>query len=120
MNRPGDSQRPFPGTQKGPQKPAPVRLQHKKLGPEDGESIEYSYVQLYLIAYNWISAILWVAVFGRTGLHATLDGPETVYPNVGNLLKYTQTFAATEVLNSSFGQSAFLKRRWASSDNVVC
>lgn len=36
-------------------------------------------------------------------LTSVIEGHEKVYENVGELVKYTQTLAATEALNASFG-----------------
>lgn len=57
----------------------------------------------YLILYNFISAILWLAVFGRVVLLLPILGHRNVYGGVGEFAKWTQTVAVVEVLHSAFG-----------------
>lgn len=102
MDRPSDSQSP---TNKAKQNDKKVPLQYRKAPPKPiTNPDEYTLGDLYLILYNWISAVLWAAILGRTVLHGATDGYERVYDFVGTLVKYTQTLAATECLNSSFGE----------------
>lgn len=57
----------------------------------------------YLILYNFISAILWLAVFGRVILLLPILGHRNVYGGVGEFAKWTQTVAVLEVLHSASG-----------------
>ncbi|KAH7489707.1 hypothetical protein FOMA001_g2840 [Fusarium oxysporum f. sp. matthiolae] len=57
----------------------------------------------YLIFYNFISAVLWSVVLGRTAMLVSAYGPEYVYPNTGQYTKWTQTLAGLEVLHSLLG-----------------
>ncbi|KAI1021492.1 hypothetical protein LB505_000054 [Fusarium chuoi] len=47
----------------------------------------------YLIFYNFLSAVQWSVVLGRTAILASAYGPEYVYPNIGQFTKWTQTLA---------------------------
>lgn len=58
----------------------------------------------YLILYNLVCAILWVAVLGRVLLLVPLVGFENVYGGVGNFVKWTQTLAVLEVVHSALGE----------------
>ena len=58
----------------------------------------------YLIPYNLTCAILWLAVFGRVLLLVPLVGFDNVYGGVGSLVKWTQTLAVLEVVNSALGR----------------
>ncbi|RKL36907.1 hypothetical protein BFJ72_g8107 [Fusarium proliferatum] len=51
----------------------------------------------YLIFYNFLSAVQWSVVLGRTAMLASAYGPEYVYPNIGQYTKWTQTLAGLEV-----------------------
>ncbi|KAF5696547.1 cytochrome P450 monooxygenase [Fusarium globosum] len=57
----------------------------------------------YLIFYNFLSAVQWSVVLGRTAMLASAYGPEYVYPNIGQYTKWTQTLAGLEVLHSMLG-----------------
>ncbi|KAF4953719.1 hypothetical protein FSARC_12325 [Fusarium sarcochroum] len=57
----------------------------------------------YLIFYNFISAVQWSVVLGRTVMLLGLYGPEYVYPGNGQYTKWTQTLAGLEVLHSLLG-----------------
>ncbi|KAM5351425.1 hypothetical protein ACJ41O_004148 [Fusarium nematophilum] len=57
----------------------------------------------YLILYNFVSAVAWSVVLGRTVSLAALRGPEFVYLGVGEWTKWTQTLAGMEVLHSLLG-----------------
>lgn len=103
MNRPSDSQRPAKGTTKGPKLKGPAQKAPTK-EKKPSEDSEYTLLFVYLVLYNWVSAILWAAILGRVILTTVIEGHEKVYDNVGELVKYTQTLAATEALNSSFGE----------------
>ncbi|KAF5717777.1 gibberellin 20-oxidase [Fusarium mundagurra] len=59
--------------------------------------------KVYLIFYNFISAVQWSVVLGRTAMLASAYGPEYVYPNIGQYTKWTQTLAGLEVLHSMLG-----------------
>lgn len=57
----------------------------------------------YLILYNLVSALLWVAVLGRVILLVPLVGFRGVYGGVGEFTKWTQTAAVMEILHSASG-----------------
>lgn len=59
----------------------------------------------YLIAYNTISALLWIFIFGRTVALALSDGLSQVYlyPSVRAAVLLTQSLAALDVLHSIIG-----------------
>jgi very-long-chain (3R)-3-hydroxyacyl-CoA dehydratase len=58
----------------------------------------------YLILYNFVSAILWVAVLGRVLLLVPLVGFGKTYRGVGNFAKWTQTMAILEIVHSAIGR----------------
>ena len=58
----------------------------------------------YLIAYNGLSALLWIALLGRVLLLVPLLGFENVYAGVGQFAKWTQTLALLEVAHSALGR----------------
>lgn len=62
----------------------------------------------YLISYNLVSAVLWVAVLGRVILLIPLVGFENVAGGVGEFAKWTQTFAILEVVHSGSGSGPHL------------
>ncbi|CAI6088855.1 unnamed protein product [Clonostachys chloroleuca] len=57
----------------------------------------------YLLFYNAISAVAWGIVLARTVSLAGLEGPEAVFPAIGNRTKWTQTAAGLEILHSLLG-----------------
>ncbi|KAF4984537.1 hypothetical protein FDECE_17064 [Fusarium decemcellulare] len=57
----------------------------------------------YLILYNFVSAVAWSVVLGRTVSIFGLRGPEFVYLGAGEWTKWTQTMAGMEVLHSLLG-----------------
>ncbi|KAL7927924.1 hypothetical protein ACQKWADRAFT_318007 [Trichoderma austrokoningii] len=57
----------------------------------------------YLILYNAASALAWGMVLQGTVTSLVESGPESVYLNVGEFTKWTQTAAAMEILHSLFG-----------------
>lgn len=66
----------------------------------------------YLVGYNAVSALLWLAIFLRAAL-ACLSGagtgveggPDSVYPAVRGLVLFAQTLAALEILHALIGMS---------------
>lgn len=62
----------------------------------------------YLVAYNAFSAALWSVVLVRTAQTLASDGPEAVYPVVGEWTKWTQTLAGLEIVHSVFGVFFFM------------
>ena len=58
----------------------------------------------YLVAYNLLSAALWLAVLGRLLLLVPLVGSEHVYGGLGAWTKWTQTLAIAEIGHSAFGK----------------
>lgn len=59
----------------------------------------------YLFLYNFASSIAWGTVLFRTISYAAAEGPEGVYPAVGEFTRLTQTAACLEVLHSLFGKA---------------
>ena len=59
----------------------------------------------YLVAYNLLCSVLWLAVLGRVILLVPLVGYENIYDAVGQLVKWTQTLAVLEVGHSAFSMS---------------
>jgi len=64
----------------------------------------------YLVYYNLLSALLWLAVLGRVLLLLPLVGYEHVYGVVGEFVKWTQTLALAEIVHSALGISPFRTR----------
>ncbi|WPG99505.1 PTPLA-domain-containing protein [Acrodontium crateriforme] len=62
-----------------------------------------SYRSLYLILYNFVSAVLWSVVLGRVLLIAPIHGYWNTYAGVGQFTKWTQTLAGMEVLHALTG-----------------
>lgn len=62
----------------------------------------------YLIAYNAVSALLWLIVLGRVVTLVPILGTEATYPGVGQFTKWTQTLAFMEVVHAAFGTSLLL------------
>ena len=60
----------------------------------------------YLVAYNFISAILWSAVLGRVLVLLPAIGPEHIYDVVGDFAKWVQTGALLEIVHSLTGTSS--------------
>ncbi|KAG5962925.1 hypothetical protein E4U58_003717 [Claviceps cyperi] len=57
----------------------------------------------YLVLYNFVSAVAWSVVLGRTIGLLYLKGPSAVYAGVGVWTKWTQTMALMEVIHSLLG-----------------
>ncbi|KAI9166773.1 putative very-long-chain (3R)-3-hydroxyacyl-CoA dehydratase [Paramyrothecium foliicola] len=57
----------------------------------------------YLILYNFVSAVAWSVVLGRTLSVNALRGPQFTHIVVGDWTKWTQTLAGLEVLHSLLG-----------------
>jgi hypothetical protein len=87
MDRPSDSQTPSASSQL----PKPI----KEVPP--------SYRSLYLILYNFISAILWAAVMGRVVTIAGIHGWRYVFTGTDSFVRMVQTGAALEVVHSIVG-----------------
>lgn len=85
MDRPKDSQKPSSAP------PAAV----KEVPP--------SWRSLYLILYNFVSAILWASVLGRTVAIAGLYGWRNVFLGNDEFTRWVQTAAGMEVLHSLVG-----------------
>ena len=62
---------------------------------------------LYLILYNFASAVAWSTVLGRVVGVLALHGPAFVYDATGTFTKWTQTMAIMEVFHSLLGMYAF-------------
>lgn len=64
----------------------------------------------YLVGYNAVSALLWLAILARATLTCLLadDGPGAVYPAVRTLVLFTQTLAALEILHAVTGMCIFI------------
>ncbi len=83
--------------------PAPHELQKQKMDRAYETSRKRPVKTQYLILYNFISAILWLAVFGRVILLLPILGHRNVYGGVGEFAKWTQTVAVLEILHSASG-----------------
>lgn len=92
MDRPGDSQKPAQAP------PAAV----KEVPP--------SWRSLYLILYNFVSAVLWGAVLGRVVLIAGLYGWRNVFLGNDEFVRWVQTAAGMEVLHSLVG--TYISEYW--------
>ncbi|OLN83685.1 putative very-long-chain (3R)-3-hydroxyacyl-CoA dehydratase 2 [Colletotrichum chlorophyti] len=57
----------------------------------------------YLILYNFVSAIAWATVLGRTITLFALRGSRFVHLGVGDWTRWTQTLAAMEILHALLG-----------------
>ncbi|TKA73409.1 hypothetical protein B0A55_04272 [Friedmanniomyces simplex] len=89
MDRPNDSQLPPPPEQQDEQQPIKV--------------VPPTYRTLYLILYNFVSALLWSVILGRVLLIGGLHGYRNVHVGVGEFTKWTQTLAALEVVHAALG-----------------
>ena len=58
---------------------------------------------VYLILYNFTSAVLWATVLGRTALVTYMRSPTLVHLAVADFAKWTQTLAALEIAHSLVG-----------------
>ena len=58
----------------------------------------------YLTLYNFVSAFLWLAIFGRVVLLIPLLGFERVYSGVGQFVRWTQMLAILEIGHSALGK----------------
>jgi len=61
----------------------------------------------YLVLYNFLSAVAWTTVLGRTIALYTLRGPEFVFLGTGEWTRWTQTMAILEVLHAVLGTFPF-------------
>lgn len=57
----------------------------------------------YLVAYNTVSALLWLSLLARTALVSLTDGLDHTYAAVRALLLVTQTLAALEIVHAATG-----------------
>lgn len=57
----------------------------------------------YLVLYNFVSAVCWLTVLGRTAFLAPLRGYERVFLGVNTFLTWTQTAMGLEVLHALLG-----------------
>lgn len=88
MNRPKDSQQPVPAVSKEARK-------QPSFGPKN----------IYLILYNFISALLWSVVLGRVLAISSTKGWQYVFAGTADFTKWTQTLAGLEVLHAAVGTS---------------
>ena len=58
----------------------------------------------YLVLYNFVSAVAWLTVLGRTAAVLYLRNASFVYFAVGSWAKWTQTLAALEILHAALGK----------------
>lgn len=67
---------------------------------------------MYLQAYNWVSAMLWLGVLARVVMIGWMDGLESgkVYEGTEKVCRLTQSLAGLEVLHSVLGKSFFTVR----------
>jgi len=91
MDRPNDSQPPPPPKEQNDQQPIKV--------------VPPTYRTLYLILYNFVSALLWSVILGRILLITTLFGYRSVHSGVADFTRWTQTLAALEILHAAVGTS---------------
>ncbi|KAK0945916.1 hypothetical protein LTR29_002496 [Friedmanniomyces endolithicus] len=89
MDRPNDSQPPPPPKEQNDQQPIKV--------------VPPTYRTLYLILYNFVSALLWSVILGRVLLITTLFGYRSVHSGVADFTRWTQTLAALEILHAAVG-----------------
>ncbi|KAK0255393.1 hypothetical protein LTS09_009781 [Friedmanniomyces endolithicus] len=89
MDRPNDSQLPPPPEEQNDQQPIKV--------------VPPTYRALYLILYNFVSALLWSVILGRVLLITALFGYPSVHSGVADFTRWTQTLAALEVLHAAVG-----------------
>ncbi|KAK0362039.1 hypothetical protein LTR91_006898 [Friedmanniomyces endolithicus] len=89
MDRPNDSQLPPPPEEQNDQQPIKV--------------VPPTYRTLYLILYNFVSALLWSVILGRVLLITTLFGYSSVHSGVADFTRWTQTLAALEILHAAVG-----------------
>lgn len=81
------------------QKPAPTSEQTKQTMTATTSDARTS----YLIFYNSVSAILWLAIFGENMIHLFSQKPYGVYSDIGQFVKWIQTIAGLEVVHSLIG-----------------
>lgn len=85
MDRPGDSQKPA------------------QVPPAAVKEVPPSWRSLYLILYNFASAILWASVLGRVVLIWALYGWRNVFVGNDEFVRWVQTAAGMEVVHSLVG-----------------
>ena len=59
---------------------------------------------IYLIFYNYVSALLWFATLVGVTILVPYGGFRSVYPGVGQFTKWTQTLALLEVVHAAIGR----------------
>ena len=74
--------------------------------------------QTYLISYNALSCLLWIAVLGRVLLLVPLVGFGEVYNGVGEWTKWTQTLMLVEVVHSATSMPSFPPQSFSTSWHV--
>ncbi|KAK0284443.1 hypothetical protein LTR35_000947 [Friedmanniomyces endolithicus] len=89
MDRPNDSQLPPPPEEQNDQQPIKV--------------VPPTYRTLYLILYNFVSALLWSVILGRILLITALFSYRSVHSGVADFTRWTQTLAALEILHVAVG-----------------
>ncbi|KAK0888544.1 hypothetical protein LTR57_025517 [Friedmanniomyces endolithicus] len=89
MDRPNDSQLPPPPEDQIDEQPIKV--------------VPPTYRTLYLILYNFVSALLWSVILGRVLLITALYGFPSVHSGVADFTRWTQTLAALEILHAAVG-----------------
>src|SRR5215472_11575625 len=60
----------------------------------------------YLVLYNFVSAVLWLTVFGRVvSIYSLMGSTDMVFKTTSEFTKWTQTLALLEVAHSALGES---------------
>lgn len=57
----------------------------------------------YLLAYNFLSAILWSFLLLRILTLLPTSSPSQIYTHIGSYTRWTQTLALAEILHSALG-----------------
>jgi hypothetical protein len=60
---------------------------------------------MYLVLYNFVSAVLWLTVFGRVvSISLLMGNTDMVFKTTSEFTKWTQTLAVLEVAHSALGK----------------
>jgi very-long-chain (3R)-3-hydroxyacyl-CoA dehydratase len=77
-----------------------------------------SVMRTYLVLYNFVSAILWLTVLGRTvATLGLMRSPDQVYNVTGEFTKWTQTLALAEIVHSALGMACPFHSRRPRTEN---
>ena len=89
-------------------RPSDSQTSTQKDASADNESL--SYKKFYLVIYNAASMMLWQIIMFRVILFGSFGGV-SVYHGAGEFTKWTQTFAALEIVHSLLGMFTSTDRR---------